>query len=120
MTDLAPTGPAELDARPATPVGKRAAARDYVLDIVIPVFNEERDLPGSVRRLHHFLTTEVPYAARITVADNASTDATRAIAEGLAARLPALGVCALDRKGRGLALRAAWSASHAATATTMP
>jgi hypothetical protein len=37
------------------------AVRTYVLDIVIPVYNEESDLPGSIRRLHHYLATQVPY-----------------------------------------------------------
>jgi putative flippase GtrA len=113
MTDLAPSGPAELEACPETSVGNRAAARDYVLDIVIPVFDEEHDLPGSVRRLHHFLATEVPYPARITVADNASTDGTLAVARQLARELPDVDVIHLDAKGRGGALQEAWMSSTA-------
>jgi len=113
MTELAGPGPAELAACPTAPVGKRDAARDYVLDIVIPVFDEERDLPGSVRRLHHFLATEVPYPARITVADNASTDGTLAVARRLARELPDVDVIHLDAKGRGGALREAWMSSTA-------
>jgi putative flippase GtrA len=119
MTDLAPSGPAELEACPGTPVGKRAAARDYVLDIVIPVFDEERDLPGSVRRLHHFLATEVPYPARITVADNASTDGTLAVARQLARELPDVDVIHLDAKGRGGALQEAWMSSTATVVAYM-
>jgi putative flippase GtrA len=119
MTDLAPSGPAELEACPGTPVGKRAAARDYVLDIVIPVFDEERDLPGSVRRLHHFLATEVPYPARITVADNASTDGTLAVARQLARELPDVDVIHLDDKGRGGALQEAWMSSTASVVAYM-
>jgi putative flippase GtrA len=119
MTDLAPSGPAELEACPGTPVGKRAAARDYVLDIVIPVFDEERDLPGSVRRLHHFLATEVPYPARITVADNASTDGTLAVARQLARELPDVDVIHLDAKGRGGALQEAWMSSTASVVAYM-
>nr|WP_051574357.1 bifunctional glycosyltransferase family 2/GtrA family protein [Mycobacterium sp. URHB0044] len=103
--------PAELAALPAK--------RDYVLDIVIPVFDEERDLPGSVRRLHHFLATEVPYPARITVADNASTDGTLAVARQLARELPDVEVIHLDRKGRGGALHAAWMSSTATVVAYM-
>ena len=96
-----------------------AADRRYVLDIVIPVYNEEHDLPGSVRRLHHFLATEVPYAARITVADNASTDGTLEVAHRLAGELPHVAVLHLDAKGRGGALRAAWMASTATVVAYM-
>ena len=35
---------------------------------------EERDLPGCIRRLHEYLESDVPYPARITVADNAQLD----------------------------------------------
>jgi putative flippase GtrA len=85
----------------------------YVLDIVIPVYNEEKDLPGCVRRLHAFLVAEVPYRSQITIADNASTDATLAVARSLAAELPDVQVLHLDAKGRGGALYAAWMASGA-------
>jgi putative flippase GtrA len=92
---------------------KLPAQRSYVLDIVIPVFDEERALPGCVRRLHQFLATEVPYAARITVVDNASTDGTLEVARRLADELPHVNVIHLDAKGRGGALHAAWTASTA-------
>ena len=98
MTDLAAARTAEVSTRPTN---------SCILDIVIPVYNEERDLPGSVRRLHHYLATEVPYASRITIADNASTDNTLLVAEALAAELPEVGVIHLDAKGRGGALYAA-------------
>ena len=51
-----------------------------VLDIAIPVYNEEIALPGCVRRLHAHLSTQLPYSFRITIADNASTDGTLAVA----------------------------------------
>ena len=44
------------------------------------VYNEEAALELSVRRLHRFLTAEFPFSWRIVIADNASTDATPAIA----------------------------------------
>jgi glycosyltransferase involved in cell wall biosynthesis len=86
---------------------------DYVLDIVVPVYNEEVDLPRCVRRLHAFLASEVPYSSRITIADNASTDETLAVAHQLAYELSDVQVIHLEAKGRGGALRAAWSASDA-------
>ena len=57
------------------------------VDVVLPVFNEERALPGSLQRLHAFLTQSFPCAWRIVVADNASTDRTPLVARTLAARL---------------------------------
>ncbi|PND57310.1 sugar translocase [Mycobacterium sp. ENV421] len=85
----------------------------YVLDIVIPVYNEERDVAACVRRLHQFLIDEVPYRARILVADNASTDATLSVARELAEELSDVDVIHLDAKGRGGALAAAWASSRA-------
>jgi len=84
-----------------------------VLDVVVPVYNEESDLEPSVRRLHAYLTAEFPYPFRITIADNASVDATPAIATRLAAQLPEVESLRMPEKGRGRALRAAWTASDA-------
>jgi putative flippase GtrA len=83
------------------------------LEIVVPVYNEEAGLETSVRRLHAFLGNGFPFGARVTIADNASTDATPAIARRLAGELPGVELLRLERKGRGRALRAAWSASEA-------
>ncbi|MFD2417654.1 glycosyltransferase [Amycolatopsis pigmentata] len=102
------------DASPAAPRGRSSESGSTpVLDVVIPVYNEENDLAGCVRRLHAHLTDAVPYPFRITIADNASTDHTLAIAHRLAADLPEVAVCHLDEKGRGRALNAVWSASDA-------
>jgi len=84
-----------------------------VLDVVVPVHNEETDLEACVRRLHTHLERTFPYPYAITVADNASTDATAEIAARLAAELPHVGLVRLAVKGRGRALRAAWAASEA-------
>src|SRR6185437_1654942 len=67
----------------------------------------------SVRRLHRYLEDSFPYAAQITIADNASTDSTLAVAHDLADELPGVQVLHLQQKGRGRALRAAWSESSA-------
>ncbi|MCB5168905.1 bifunctional glycosyltransferase family 2/GtrA family protein [Streptomyces bambusae] len=84
-----------------------------VLDVVIPVYNEEKDLGPCVRRLHEHLTRTFPYAFRITVADNASTDHTPEVAGRLAAVLPGVRVHRLELKGRGRALRTVWTQSDA-------
>src|SRR5437764_688802 len=83
------------------------------IDIVIPVYNEEVALERSVRHLHEFLGEAMPYAWRIVIADNASTDATLAVARALTLMLDQVTVVNLERKGRGRALRAAWTASDA-------
>jgi glycosyltransferase involved in cell wall biosynthesis len=84
-----------------------------LIDIVIPVYNEERDLGPSVRRLHDYLGAEFPFPAVITIADNASKDGTLAVAQSLANELTRVRVVHLDKKGRGRALRAAWLQSDA-------
>ncbi|TQJ39701.1 cellulose synthase/poly-beta-1,6-N-acetylglucosamine synthase-like glycosyltransferase [Arthrobacter sp. SLBN-112] len=91
------------------PVDTRTAVP--VLDVTVPVFNEERDLEECLRRLHSHLVDTFPHSFRITVADNASTDGTLKIAERLAREFPELVVVHLDEKGRGNALRNVWLAS---------
>ncbi|MFC9682505.1 glycosyltransferase [Streptomyces sp. NPDC056948] len=86
---------------------------DPVLDVVVPVYNEENDLEPCVRRLHAHLGETFPYSFRITIADNASTDRTPGIAARLAAELPGTDWIRLAEKGRGRALHVAWSRSRA-------
>jgi glycosyltransferase involved in cell wall biosynthesis len=83
------------------------------LDLVIPVYNEERDLPRCVETLRDHLVRTRGGDWRITIADNASTDATLPIARRLAAADSRVRVVHLDEKGRGRALRTAWLASDA-------
>ena len=84
------------------------------VDIVIPVYNEEHVLARSVETLRVFLRDGLPHTWRIVIADNASTDTTLAVAEGLAQQYPGeVAVVHLLQKGRGRALRAAWLGSDA-------
>jgi putative flippase GtrA len=82
-----------------------------VLDMTIPVYNEERDLEECLRRLHAYLRGTFPHSFRITVADNASTDGTLKAAERVARELREVTVVHLEEKGRGNALRKVWLAS---------
>ena len=84
------------------------------VDLVIPCYNEERVLADSVERLRAWCAANLPYAWRIVIADNASTDRTQEVAQRLAAADPD-GVAAihLDQKGRGRALSRAWGESAA-------
>ncbi|WP_031470288.1 bifunctional glycosyltransferase family 2/GtrA family protein [Sciscionella sediminilitoris] len=81
--------------------------------ITIPVFNEERTLPGCIKVLREFLDEQFPFEWSITIVDNASTDDTLRVATALASEVDGVTAVHLDRKGRGLALREAWSASTA-------
>lgn len=104
------SSPGTLPAREHLPA---TAAGTPVLDVVIPVYNEEKDLRRCVLRLREHLARTFPYAFRVTIADNASTDGTPLIAAELAANHPDVTNVRLERKGRGRALRTVWSASDA-------
>jgi putative flippase GtrA len=84
-----------------------------VLDVVVPVHDEEAVLTASVHRLHEHLVQTFPYPFRITIADNASSDLTWQVAQRLAATLPEVAAVRLEEKGRGRALRHVWSRSDA-------
>jgi putative flippase GtrA len=105
--------------RPLPRVRPVVAGPGPVLDVVIPVHNEQTDLEPCVRRLHAHLTGHFPYPFRITVADNASDDATPSVAARLAREIPEVRSVRLEQKGRGRALAAVWSASDAAVLAYM-
>jgi glycosyltransferase involved in cell wall biosynthesis len=85
------------------------------VDLVIPCYNEERVLADSVGKLKAWCAEHIPqYAWRVVVANNASTDGTLQVAQGLAAADPEhVAVVHLDQKGRGRALTKAWGESTA-------
>lgn len=94
-------------------VRRSSATKHAVVEIVVPVYNEADDLEASIRRLAAFLDDELPYRFQVTIADNASTDATWTIANRLADQVQGVHVVHLDAKGRGRALKQAWLASTA-------
>ncbi len=84
------------------------------VDMIIPVYNEERVLAASVEQLCAWAGEHLPYKWRVVVADNASTDGTLAVAQQLAAAHPdEVGYVHLDQKGRGRALKRAFLESPA-------
>src|SRR5438876_10091638 len=91
-----------------------APAEVAVVDVVVPVHNEERVLEQSVERLHTYLSATFPFRWQITIVDNASTDGTWLGAMRLARDFDHVRAVHLDEKGRGLALRTAWNTSDAA------
>jgi predicted Zn-dependent peptidase len=84
-----------------------------LIEITIPVYNEEKVLAASIARLHAYLTAHLHFPFIITIADNASTDGTLTVAQRLQADLPHVRAVHLDLKGRGRALRQVWSGSEA-------
>ncbi|HEX3509492.1 MAG TPA: dolichyl-phosphate beta-glucosyltransferase [Solirubrobacteraceae bacterium] len=89
------------------------APREPRLEVVVPVYNEAHVLRASITTLHAHMRATFAFPFAITIADNASGDGTLDVARALARELPEIGVLHLDRKGRGRALRAAWSQSRA-------
>jgi putative flippase GtrA/glycosyltransferase involved in cell wall biosynthesis len=96
----------------STPVGSEP--KSPLLDVAIPVYNEQTDLGPAVTRLHEHLSTAFPYPFVITIADNASTDGTPLVARQLARDLPNVRHIRLEEKGRGRALSTVWLSSDAA------
>ena len=86
--------------------------QNALVEIIIPVYNEEAQLEWSVTTLRSYLQT-FPYRWRITVADNASTDKTWAIAQHLTETNADVCAIHLKQKGRGRALNLAWMTSDA-------
>jgi glycosyltransferase involved in cell wall biosynthesis len=91
-----------------------AGVGGQLVEIVVPAHNEERVLEASIWRLHSYLTASFPFSFRITIADNASTDATWLLAKRLGERLPCVRAVHIPEKGRGRVLRQVWGASDAA------
>lgn len=84
------------------------------LDVVIPVLNEEVDLEPSTRTLHEHMNAHLgQYEWAIVIADNGSTDATLDIAQRLSRELQNVSYIRLDQRGRGRALKRAWTESKA-------
>jgi glycosyltransferase involved in cell wall biosynthesis len=83
------------------------------VDIVIPVYNEERMLAQSITTLVEFLRGMTQFDATVVIADNASTDGTLAVAKALAGAHPQVTALHVPTKGRGGALQTAWRASRA-------
>ncbi len=84
------------------------------VDLVLPVYNEERQLAVSARTLLAWCDAHPGHEWRVVVADNGSTDGTLAVAHALESEYPRrLVALHVPLSGRGLALRTAWLTSPA-------
>jgi len=77
---------------------------DVHLSIVIPAFNEERRLTGSLDAIREFLDTQ-PYRAEVLVVENASTDRTWEVATAAAEVDSRIRVLREPVRGKGAAVR---------------
>jgi glycosyltransferase involved in cell wall biosynthesis len=85
-----------------------------VVDLVIPVLNEAHVLDKSVGEVRAFLKEHFPWSWRVVIVDNGSTDGTDQVAQRLEAAHPdEVRFLQLPRRGRGRALRHAWTQSDA-------
>jgi glycosyltransferase involved in cell wall biosynthesis len=84
------------------------------LNLTLPVYNEEKTLPGALARLTDYIS-KTPFAGccEIVIAENGSTDRTCEVASELADTYPEVRVIQISGKGRGRALKAVWQQSHA-------
>jgi putative flippase GtrA len=105
--------PAELGREPIDSADPGSHEEFPLVDIAIPVYNEEEVLESSIRRLRDYLDQSFPFTAAIVIVDNASTDRTWEIASKLCNELPGVHAIHLDQKGKGRAVRTAWTSSQA-------
>ena len=96
----------------------RAIARPLI-DIVVPVLNEEKILQQSITTLDEYMAKHLPYRYQITIADNGSQDKTLEIAKNLAEKHQSVQVVSLAERGRGRALKQVWQNSPADILTYM-
>ncbi|MCI1636934.1 MAG: glycosyltransferase family 2 protein [Bifidobacterium crudilactis] len=105
-------------------IDRRGYPQQVDADIVIPVYNEEHTLQTCIQTLEAYLSHEAnpgnAFTWNIIIADNASTDGTWDVATALCAQYPeSLRAVRIGRKGRGAALKLAWSESLARVVSYM-
>lgn len=105
-------------AAPESQPSFRAIARPLI-DIVVPVLNEEKILQKSITTLDEYMAKHLPYRYQITIADNGSQDETLEIAKNLAEKHQLVRVVSLAERGCGRALKQVWQNSPADILTYM-
>lgn len=89
-------------------------AKRYSVEVVIPIYNEEKELEASIKKLHSFLDKKLTnYIWHITIADNASTDRSLQVGKSIARKVSKVNIVHFDKKGRGMAVKKVWEKSKA-------
>jgi len=84
-----------------------------LVNITIPVYNEERTLASSIQKISAFLKSNCSYPHEIVIAENGSSDKTFDVARQLEQKLPNIRALHVNEKGRGRAIKTAWQQSNA-------
>ncbi len=82
-----------------------------LLSIIIPAYNEETRLPGTLKTVERFLDQQ-PYQAEVLVVENGSSDQTLQIAKSFANTNPDIRVLHEAQRGKGRAVRAGMLAAR--------
>jgi len=81
--------------------------------IAIPAYNEAKIIAANVGKVSDFCRQSLADDWQVVIANNQSTDSTKAIAEKLAAGHQNIRCLNVAQKGKGAAIRAAWQAFDA-------
>ena len=84
-----------------------------LIDIVLPVYNESKNLEKRFIKLYEFLSKQIEQNWVITIAENGSTDNTLEISKFLQKKYKKCRVISIDEPGKGQALKNAWLTSSA-------
>src|SRR6187399_2500648 len=96
-------------ATPGADLWRAKAPSQIKIDVVIPVLNEAHVLERSIGTLHEFFERHIPFDWRLVIAENGSSDGTAEVGTRLARERSRVELLAIGQKGRGRALRMAWS-----------
>jgi glycosyltransferase involved in cell wall biosynthesis len=95
-------------------VAKRKDSKKVLVDVLLPVYNEEHVLEKSVNNLRNYLLKNCKNLDWIiTIGDNASIDHTLEVAKKLEKQFKDVRVFHLGEKGRGRMVKYAWTKSQA-------
>lgn len=82
-----------------------AILTEPLLSIIIPAYNEEKRLPGTLETIQGFLSQQ-DFSAEVLVVENGSSDRTLEIAQEYASRNPGYRALHEEQRGKGRAVRA--------------